>query len=92
VAPIVVSNHVSFIDPIFYFYELFPSIVSSKSHDSLFLAGTIIRAMQVHHCRVSTSVLELSTEIGFWVLILWFCVLGYPCGQNVCRVEEACNS
>lgn len=47
VAPIVVSNHVSFIDPIFYFYELFPSIVSSKSHDSLFLAGTIIRAMQV---------------------------------------------
>uniref|UniRef100_A0A7I4ADL1 Phospholipid/glycerol acyltransferase domain-containing protein n=2 Tax=Physcomitrium patens TaxID=3218 RepID=A0A7I4ADL1_PHYPA len=47
VAPIVVSNHVSFIDPIFYFYELFPSIVSSKSHDSLFMAGTIIRSMQV---------------------------------------------
>jgi lysophosphatidylcholine acyltransferase/lyso-PAF acetyltransferase len=46
-APIVVSNHVSFIDPIFYFYELFPSIVSSKSHDSMFLAGTIIRSMQV---------------------------------------------
>jgi hypothetical protein len=47
VAPIVVSNHVSFIDPIFYFYELFPSIVSSKSHDSIPLAGTVIRSMQV---------------------------------------------
>lgn len=45
-APIVVSNHVSFIDPIFYFYELFPSIVS-KSHDKIFLAGTIIRSMQI---------------------------------------------
>ncbi|KAK9910655.1 hypothetical protein M0R45_034609 [Rubus argutus] len=46
-APIVVSNHVSFIEPIFYFYELFPTIVSSESHDSLPVVGTIIRAMQV---------------------------------------------
>ncbi|KAI4963806.1 hypothetical protein ZWY2020_010482 [Hordeum vulgare] len=28
-APIVVSNHVSYIDPIYFFYELFPTIVSS---------------------------------------------------------------
>ncbi|XP_024381422.1 lysophospholipid acyltransferase LPEAT2 isoform X1 [Physcomitrium patens] len=47
VAPIVVSNHVSFIDPLFYFYELFPSIVSSKAHDRFYLVGTIIRSMQV---------------------------------------------
>ncbi|KAH9621297.1 hypothetical protein KSS87_013288 [Heliosperma pusillum] len=47
IAPIVVSNHVSYIDPIFYFYELFSSIVSSDSHDSIPFVGTIIRAMQV---------------------------------------------
>ncbi|KAK9742888.1 hypothetical protein RND81_03G203400 [Saponaria officinalis] len=46
-APIVVSNHVSYIDPIFFFYELFPTIVASESHDSLPFVGTIIRAMQV---------------------------------------------
>ncbi|CAH9098085.1 unnamed protein product [Cuscuta epithymum] len=47
IAPIVVSNHVSYIDPIFYFYELCPTIVSSESHDSMPFVGTIIRAMQV---------------------------------------------
>lgn len=47
IAPIVVSNHVSYIDPIFYFYELFPTIVASDSHDSMPVVGTIIRAMQV---------------------------------------------
>ncbi|XP_021280031.1 lysophospholipid acyltransferase LPEAT2 [Herrania umbratica] len=47
VAPIVVSNHVSYIEPIFYFYELFPTIVASESHDSIPFVGTIIRAMQV---------------------------------------------
>ncbi|KAB2626687.1 lysophospholipid acyltransferase LPEAT2-like [Pyrus ussuriensis x Pyrus communis] len=47
IAPIVVSNHVSFIEPIFYFYELFPTIVASESHDSIPFVGTIIRAMQV---------------------------------------------
>ncbi|KAL6495443.1 hypothetical protein OROGR_030006 [Orobanche gracilis] len=47
IAPIVVSNHVSYIDPIFFFYELFPTIVSSESHDSMPFVGTIIRAMQV---------------------------------------------
>ena len=47
IAPIVVSNHVSFIEPIFFFYELSPTIVASESHDSLPFVGTIIRAMQV---------------------------------------------
>ncbi|TYH95635.1 hypothetical protein ES332_A12G120000v1 [Gossypium tomentosum] len=47
IAPIVVSNHVSYIEPIFYFYELFPTIVASESHDSMPFVGTIIRAMQV---------------------------------------------
>uniref|UniRef100_K3XX94 Phospholipid/glycerol acyltransferase domain-containing protein n=1 Tax=Setaria italica TaxID=4555 RepID=K3XX94_SETIT len=46
-APIVVSNHVSYIEPIFFFYELFPTIVASESHDALPFVGTIIRAMQV---------------------------------------------
>ncbi|KAL1067311.1 hypothetical protein V6Z11_D12G120500 [Gossypium hirsutum] len=52
IAPIVVSNHVSYIEPIFYFYELFPTIVASESHDSMPFVGTIIRAMQ---CRLSGS-------------------------------------
>lgn len=47
VAPIVVCNHVSYIEPIFFFYELFPTIVASESHDILPFVGTIIRAMQV---------------------------------------------
>ncbi|MED6183079.1 Lysophospholipid acyltransferase lpeat2 [Stylosanthes scabra] len=47
IAPIIVSNHVSYIEPIFYFYELFPTIVASESHDSIPWVGTIIRAMQV---------------------------------------------
>ncbi|CAO2834997.1 unnamed protein product [Amaranthus hypochondriacus] len=56
IAPIVVSNHVSYIDPIFFFYELFPTIVASDSHDSMPLVGTIIRAMQVIYVnRFSTS-------------------------------------
>ncbi|KAB5527019.1 hypothetical protein DKX38_020866 [Salix brachista] len=47
IAPIVVSNHVSYIDPIFYFFEFFPTIVASDSHDAMPFVGTIIRAMQV---------------------------------------------
>uniref|UniRef100_A0A1D1ZL95 Lysophosphatidylcholine acyltransferase 2 n=2 Tax=Anthurium amnicola TaxID=1678845 RepID=A0A1D1ZL95_9ARAE len=47
IAPIVVSNHICYIEPIFFFYELFPTIVASESHDSIPFVGTIIRAMQV---------------------------------------------
>lgn len=74
IAPIVVSNHVSYIDPIFYFYELFPTIVASDSHDSIPFVGTIIRAMQVIYVnRFSQSsrkqavseIKDLNTEKGF---------------------------
>ncbi|KAM7275285.1 hypothetical protein ACFE04_017151 [Oxalis oulophora] len=47
IAPIIVSNHVSYVEPIFFFYELFPTMVASESHDSIPFVGTIIRAMQV---------------------------------------------
>lgn len=47
VAPIIVSNHVSYIDPMFFFYELFPTFVSSSSHNDRIFVGTIIRSMQV---------------------------------------------
>ncbi|KAF5811695.1 putative plasmalogen synthase [Helianthus annuus] len=47
IAPMLVSNHVSYIDPIFFFYEACPTIVTSESHDSMPFVGVIIRAMQV---------------------------------------------
>ncbi|GBG91679.1 hypothetical protein CBR_g53493 [Chara braunii] len=47
IAPIVVSNHTSFMDPIFFFYDMMPTIVSSKSHEAMPLLGTIIKAMRV---------------------------------------------
>ncbi|GKV50870.1 hypothetical protein SLEP1_g57552 [Rubroshorea leprosula] len=74
VAPVVVSNHISYIEPIFYFYELFPTIVASESHDSIPFVGTIIRAMQVIYVnRFSPSsrkdavneIKDLNTEKGF---------------------------
>ncbi|CAM8894843.1 unnamed protein product [Rhodiola kirilowii] len=37
----------SYIDPIFYFYDLCPIIVASESHDSMPFVGSIVRAMQV---------------------------------------------
>ncbi|XP_031495332.1 lysophospholipid acyltransferase LPEAT2 [Nymphaea colorata] len=46
-APIIVCNHVSYIEPIYFFYELFPTTVASESHDGIPFVGTIIRAMQV---------------------------------------------
>ncbi|KAK7267142.1 hypothetical protein RIF29_19806 [Crotalaria pallida] len=50
-APVIVSNHVSYIEPIFYFYELFATIVAYESHDSLPFVGTIVRAMQEEYGR-----------------------------------------
>lgn len=74
IAPIVVSNHVSYIDPIFFFYELFPTIVASESHDSMPFVGTIIRAMQVIYVNrfsptsrkhAVNEIKDLKTEKGF---------------------------
>ncbi|GAB2290892.1 Lysophospholipid acyltransferase lpeat2, partial [Dionaea muscipula] len=63
IAPIVVSNHVSFIEPIFFFYELFSTMVASESHDSLPVVGTIIRAMQVIYVnRLSSSSRKLAVD------------------------------
>lgn len=70
-APIVVSNHISFIEPIFYFYEFFPTMVASQSHDTIPFVGTIIRAMQVndfdyHVLKIaasSSAFVELSTVL-----------------------------
>ncbi|KAG5565608.1 hypothetical protein RHGRI_001498 [Rhododendron griersonianum] len=61
-APIVVSNHVSYIEPIFFFYELFPTIVASESHDSIPVVGTIIRAMQVLPIMMRTAVSEIKRK------------------------------
>lgn len=73
-APIVVSNHVSYIEPIFYFYELFPTIVAAESHDSIPFVGTIIRAMQVISFLQSLKLLFFNAWVVFnlvpmsWIL------------------------
>ncbi|KZV16522.1 hypothetical protein F511_25995 [Dorcoceras hygrometricum] len=76
IAPIVVSNHVSYIDPIFFFYELFPTIVASESHDSMSFVGTIIRAMQVIYVnRFSRSSRKLAVNEIKCVLVVCACFL-----------------
>ncbi|KAH7433311.1 hypothetical protein KP509_07G063300 [Ceratopteris richardii] len=55
VAPVVVSNHISFIDPIFFFFELFPSFVSSAAHSELPGIGMIIKPMQVINVERSSA-------------------------------------
>lgn len=66
VAPIIVSNHVSYIEPIFYFYELFPTIVASESHDSIPFVGTIIRAMQVFSFHSHILCMQISNYKKLW--------------------------
>jgi hypothetical protein len=63
IAPIVVSNHVCFMDPIFYFFELFPSIVSSNSHESIPLVGTVIQAMQVSRTNIHQLLFSIPTIV-----------------------------
>lgn len=58
IAPIVVSNHVSYTDPKFFFYELFPGIDTLETHDMISFVGTIIRAMLVIY--VDSSILSHS--------------------------------
>ncbi|KAG7998260.1 hypothetical protein I3843_01G250000 [Carya illinoinensis] len=88
IAPIVVSNHVSYIEPIFYFYELFPTIVAAESHDSIPLVGTIIRSMQVIYVnrfspssrkRAINEIKDLNTEKGFlqWISSITIIPRGY---------------
>jgi lysophosphatidylcholine acyltransferase/lyso-PAF acetyltransferase len=44
VAPIVVANHVSFIEPIYLFTQLFPTSVSRKENENIGLIGPILKA------------------------------------------------
>ncbi|KAL2612797.1 hypothetical protein R1flu_024489 [Riccia fluitans] len=46
-APIIVSNHISFVDGVFIFFRHLPVIVTAKENLSLPVAGAIIKAMQV---------------------------------------------
>eukprot|EP00271_Cylindrocystis_brebissonii_P020712 TRINITY_DN6986_c0_g1_i2.p1 TRINITY_DN6986_c0_g1~~TRINITY_DN6986_c0_g1_i2.p1 ORF type:complete len:505 (-),score=94.31 TRINITY_DN6986_c0_g1_i2:775-2289(-) len=46
VAPVLVSNHVSFIDPFFIFYYHLPIIVTAKENLAIPLAGTVIMSVQ----------------------------------------------
>ncbi|CAM6010689.1 unnamed protein product [Sphagnum balticum] len=46
-APILVSNHVSFADPLFIFFRHLPVIVTAHENLSIPVAGAIMRAMQV---------------------------------------------
>lgn len=78
VAPIIVSNHVSYIEPIFYFYELFATIVASESHDSIPFVGTIIRAMQVFCFHGHVLCMQISNYKKLWYsTILCFIPLFY---------------
>ncbi|BBN16600.1 hypothetical protein MPTK1_7g07720 [Marchantia polymorpha subsp. ruderalis] len=46
-APIIVSNHVTFVDPVFIFFRHLPVIVTAQENLSLPIAGAIMKAMQV---------------------------------------------
>ncbi|XP_073390454.1 lysophospholipid acyltransferase LPEAT2 isoform X2 [Physcomitrium patens] len=45
-APILVSNHVTFVDPLFLFFKHLPVIVTAYENLNLPVAGAIIKAMQ----------------------------------------------
>lgn len=46
-APILVSNHITFADPMFIFFRHLPVIVTAQENLTLPLAGSIMKAMQV---------------------------------------------
>ncbi|MCO5611379.1 hypothetical protein L7F22_065632 [Adiantum nelumboides] len=47
VAPIIVSNHISFLEPLFVFYAHLPVIVSAKENAELPLVGVFLHALQI---------------------------------------------
>ncbi|CAO2832250.1 unnamed protein product [Amaranthus hypochondriacus] len=74
-------NHASYIDPIFFFYELFPTTVASDFHDSMPLAGAIIRAMQVIYVnRFSPSSRKNAVNEMKQIILLF---LGFLCFQHM---------
>eukprot|EP00246_Nothoceros_aenigmaticus_P004252 TRINITY_DN15706_c0_g1_i1.p1 TRINITY_DN15706_c0_g1~~TRINITY_DN15706_c0_g1_i1.p1 ORF type:complete len:511 (-),score=73.70 TRINITY_DN15706_c0_g1_i1:249-1781(-) len=46
-APIIVSNHISFIDPVFIFYRHLPVIVSAKENLEIPIVGVYLQALQI---------------------------------------------
>lgn len=51
-APIIVSNHISFIDPVFIFYRHLPVIVSAKENLEMPVIGVYLQALQVRQSKV----------------------------------------
>ncbi|CAI5941738.1 unnamed protein product [Closterium sp. NIES-65] len=45
-APILVCNHVTFVDPVFLFMAHLPMIITAKENMNIFIAGTIMKALQ----------------------------------------------
>ncbi|CAI5510212.1 unnamed protein product [Closterium sp. Naga37s-1] len=45
-APIIVCNHVTFVDPVFLFMAHLPMIITAKENMNIFIAGTIMKALQ----------------------------------------------
>lgn len=46
-APIIVSNHIGFLDPIFVFYRHLPVIVSAKENVEMPIIGLFLQALQI---------------------------------------------
>jgi lysophosphatidylcholine acyltransferase/lyso-PAF acetyltransferase len=46
-APIIVSNHIGFVDPIFVFYRHLPVIVSAKENVEMPVIGMFLQALQI---------------------------------------------
>ncbi|CAM6038395.1 unnamed protein product [Sphagnum compactum] len=46
-APIIVCNHISFVDPIFVFYRHLPVIVSAKENVEMPIVGVFLKALQI---------------------------------------------
>eukprot|EP00897_Mesotaenium_endlicherianum_P002242 jgi/Mesen1/2045/ME000149S01037 len=47
VAPVIVSNHVTFVDPVFIFFAHLPMIVTAKENLAIPVAGVVMQALQV---------------------------------------------
>lgn len=68
VAPIIVSNHIGFVDPIFVFYRHLPVIVSAKENVEMPIIGMFLQALQVLQLLSPShsSLLYLSFLLNLW--------------------------
>ena len=60
VAPIIVSNHIGFVDPIFVFYRHLPVLVSAKENVEMPIVDMFLQALQVCDSFPTQSFLEFS--------------------------------